>query len=374
MNRSESAPPVQQVPSGIVAIADYEEYARDHMGPGAWAYFSGGAADELTLRDNVHAFQRLRLCTRLLAGMADGHTEVSLFGHTYDYPVMLGPVAFQKLAHPQGELAAAAAASAMRAGMVVSTQSSYTLEDISRNSQSPLWFQLYVQTDSGHTRELVQRAETSGYRAVVLTADAPVNGPRNREQRAMFQLPEGVESVNLRGMKTSQAVIARAGTSPVFQSGILTGAAAWKDIPWVRSLTRLPVLLKGVMTPADALKAIDHGVDGIIVSNHGGRVLDTLPATIDVLPGITKAVAGRVPLLLDGGIRRGTDILKALALGANAVLIGRPYIYGLAAAGVTGVSHVLHILRTEFETAMVLTGCRTLRDITPDIIWNQGEE
>ena len=366
-------PPLQQVPPQIAAVCEYEEFARAHMSPEAWAYFSGGVADELTLRENIDAFRHLQLSNRLLADMQGGHTEVSLFGHIYDYPVMLAPVAFQKLVHPQGELATVTAASAMRAGMILSTQSSCLLEDVSSNAQTPLWFQLYIQPDRGFTRELVQRAEQSGYRALVVTVDAPVNGPRNREQRAKFHLSAGVSAVNLHGMQGAQAAVARAGASPVFQSGYLADVPTWKDVEWLRSLTSLPVLLKGVMTPADALTAVHLGVEGIIVSNHGGRTLDTQPATITALPGIAGVLEGRVPLLLDGGIRRGTDVLKAIALGANAVLIGRPYIYGLAVAGAIGVTHVLHLLRTELEMAMVLTGCRTLKDISTSVIW-QGQK
>ncbi|MEX2123657.1 MAG: alpha-hydroxy acid oxidase [Woeseia sp.] len=361
--------PLERIPPQIAAVDDYQAFARERMSEQAWAYVSGGAADEVTLRDNVDAFRRLRLRTRVLRNLEGGDTRLSLFGRTFEYPILLAPVAYQKLVHPEGELATALGASAMSAGMVVSTQASVTLEDVARTATTTLWFQLYLQRERADTRELVRRAEAAGYAALVITVDAVVGGVRNREQRAGFRLPPGVEAVNLRSRDEQPEMIARAGESAVFGSPIVAAAPTWKDLEWLRSLTSLPVLLKGVMSPADAAIAADLGVAGIIVSNHGGRILDAQPAAIDALDGIAQAVHGRLPLLLDGGVRRGTDVLKGLALGARAVLVGRPYIYGLAAAGASGVAHVLHMLRTELEIAMVLTGCRTLADIGRDLLW-----
>ncbi|GAB3369494.1 alpha-hydroxy acid oxidase [Azotobacter armeniacus] len=361
-------PKLQQIPASIAAVADYEPFARERMSELAWAYMAGGAADELTLRDNCTAFQRLRLRSRALQDLTDGHTRLELFGQRFEQPILLAPVAYQKLAHPEGELATVLAASAVRAGMVVSTQASAALEDIARQAQAPLWFQLYVQPDREFTRELVQRAEAAGYQALVVTVDAPVNGLRNREQRAGFVLPEGVEAVNLHGMRTLPPAISRIGDSVLFGGPLLAAAPTWRDLAWLRSLTHLPVLVKGVMHPEDARRAVAEGIDGIIVSNHGGRTLDTQPATIEVLEEIARAVEGQLPLLLDGGIRRGTDVFKALALGASAVLVGRPYVFGLAAAGAPGVCHVVQLLRAELEVAMALTGCRTLADIGPSLV------
>jgi len=361
-------PTLQQIPASIAALADYEAFARDRMSEQAWAYMAGGAADELTLRDNCAAFQRLRLRSRALPDLSAGHTRLELFGQRLEQPILLAPVAYQKLVHPDGELATALAASAARAGMVVSTQASVTLEEIARQAQTPLWFQLYVQPDREFTRELVQRAEAAGYRALVVTVDAPVNGLRNREQRAGFALPEGIEAVNLRGMRTLPPSVGRIGEPVLFGSPLLAAAPTWRDLAWLRSLTRLPLLVKGVMHPEDACRALAEGIDGIIVSNHGGRTLDTQPPTIEVLAEIALAVEGRVPLLLDGGIRRGTDVFKALALGARAVLVGRPYVFALAAAGAPGVCHAVQLLRAELEVAMALTGCRTLADIVPSLV------
>jgi 4-hydroxymandelate oxidase len=364
--------PLSQIPPQIAAVADYEAYARERMSDSAWAWLSGGAADELTLRENREAFDRLKLQNRVLADLKGGGTGLSLFGLQLDYPIVLAPVAYHRLAHPQGELASALGASAIKAAMVVSTQASIALEDIAQAAQTPLWFQLYMQPEREHTLALLRRAEAAGYRAIVLTLDAPVNGVRNREQRAGFQLPPGIDAPNLRDMPTPALTPARAGESALFGKGLLDAAPTWDDLAWLRAATTLPLIVKGITSPLDAVQAIDCGVDGIVVSNHGGRVLDGQPATIDALPAVAQAVAGRVPLLLDGGIRRGTDILKALALGASAVMIGRPYVHGLAAAGAVGVVHVVHMLRTELEIAMALTGCRTLAEITPAVIWSKG--
>lgn len=340
------------------------------MGENAWAYISTGSADELTLRANREAFERLRLQGRVLADMAGAETRVTLFGDSFDYPMLLAPTAFHRLVHPGGELATVFGAGAIRAGLVVSTQASVTLEEVAQRATSPLWFQLYLQHDREFTTSLVQRAADAGYRALVLTVDAPVT-LRNREQRAGFRLPPGIQAVNLRGMAPAPPPRAEPHESEVFR-GLLDGVATWKDIAWLRSVSKLPLVLKGIMSPADAERAIAEGVDGIIVSNHGGRALDTAPASIEALPRVAEAVAGRIPVLMDGGIRRGSDVLKALALGAKAVLIGRPYLYGLAVGGAIGVAHVMKILRTELEIAMTLTGCARLEEIDRSVIWDQS--
>lgn len=355
-------PPLTAIPPDIASVADYARYARERITASAWEYIEGGAADEITLADNLAAFRRVGLRQSVLADLSGARTDVEILGQRFDYPIMLAPVAWHKLAHPDGELATVLGASAMRAGMVLSTQSSTELTAVAAASQTTLWFQLYLQADRDFTLHLVRKAEESGYRAIVLTADAPVNGIRNREQRARFALPGGVESVNLRGMQTP-AHVAQAGVNTLFGSQLLQHAPGWKDLEWLAGHSRLPVLVKGIGTAEDALRALDHGAAGLIVSNHGGRTLDTLPATLDVLPEIAAAVQQRAPILLDGGIRRGSDVFKAIALGATSTLIGRPYIHALAAAGATGVAHVLHLLRSELEVTMALAGRATLADI-----------
>jgi 4-hydroxymandelate oxidase len=367
---------ISGLPPGVVCLADYELLARERMTPNAWAYVAGGGADEITLRANREAFDRLRLEGRVLRDFSAAHTRLSLLGDTLDYPVLLAPTAYQKLFHPDGEIATVQGATAMRAAMVVSTEASVSLEEVAAASRAesgsapppPLWFQLYVQRDRAFTRDLVQRVHSAGYRALVLTVDAPIDGVRNRQQRAGFHLPPGVEPVNLASRASAPAVPRGFLESQVF-SGFLDGAATWKDIAWLRGISPLPLLLKGIVSPADAERAVTEDVSALIVSNHGGRGLDTLPAAIDALPRVADRVGGRLPLLVDGGIRRGTDIVKALALGASAVLIGRPYVHALAVAGALGVAHVLHILRAELEVAMTLTGCATLDQIDRSVLW-----
>ena len=362
-------PPIparHKVSPEIVNLADHEAHARQHLDDNAWAYFSGGAADEITLRANRSAWEALPLWPRVLRPLAGGHTRVSLLGRTLAHPILLAPIAFQRLAHPDGELAMAYAAAALGAGVVLSTQASVSLEAVAQavlpdRGRGPLWFQLYLQHDRGFTQALVQRAEAAGYEALVLTVDAPTSGVRDRERRAGFRLPPGVGPVNLAGLQAPTAAELRPGQSALFD-GLLHQAPTWDDIAWLQSITRLPVLLKGVLHPADARQAVAAGAAGLIVSNHGGRTLDTAPATASALPRVVQAVGGALPVMVDGGIRRGTDVLKAMALGASAVLVGRPAVWGLANAGATGVAHVLRLLRDELEVAMALTGCKTLAD------------
>jgi 4-hydroxymandelate oxidase len=360
------------IPSHVVSLGDYEHLAKEHMSAAVAAWLNGGGADERTLQENVSAFQEIRLQNRVLVDLKNGHTRSEILGQQFEYPILLAPVAHHRLLHPEGELATAVAAAAMRAGMVVSTQASISMEDIANKATTaPLWFQLYFQAERAHTEQLVQRAEAAGYKALVLTVDAPVNGIRNQEQRAGFVFPSAIEAVNLRGIPAKNSQLAMPGESPLFGGALLAQAPTWNDVEWLCRISKLPVLLKGILSAKDAEKAIAAGAAGLIVSNHGGRVLDTLPASINALSAITQTVNKQIPVLLDGGIRRGTDVIKALALGANAVLIGRPYMHGLAVAGAVGVAHVLHILRTELEVAMALTGCATLADISPDILFQR---
>lgn len=365
-------PTRQQLPPGIASLADHEQQARQHLDDNAWAYFAGGAADEITLRSNRSAWDALPLWPRVLRPLAGGHTRVQLLGRTLAHPVLLAPVAFQRMAHGDGELATAYAAAALGAGLVLSTQASMPLETIAQAvlndaGRGPLWFQLYLQHDRGFTRALVQRAEAAGYEALVLTVDAPSSGARDRERRASFRLPPGIAPVNLAQMPPAPPVELQPGQSALFD-GLLRQAPTWDDVAWLQSITRLPVLLKGVLHPADARQAAALKVAGLVVSNHGGRTLDTAPATATALPRIVQAVGGALPVLVDGGIRRGTDVLKAMALGAAAVLVGRPVVWGLANAGAAGVAHVLRLLRDELEIAMALTGCATLADASPALL------
>lgn len=294
-------------------------------------------------------------------------TRVTLFGQEHAFPILLAPTATQKLTHAEGELATARGAGAAGTTMVLSSFSNTSLEEVAAVAKSPLWFQLYAQTDHGFTRELVQRAEAGGYRALCLTVDTPISGARNRETRADVKLTSLPNLKGFKGVGSEGGV--RTGSLEIFSS-VLDAALSWKDVEWLRSFAKIPLLVKGVLNPDDADRAVKAGVAGIMVSNHGGRNLDTVPATIDALPQVADKVAGRVPVFVDGGIRRGTDVLKALALGADAVLIGRPYLYGLGAAGEDGVTKVVNILQREFQMAMVLTGRTNIGSIDRSVIWS----
>ena len=343
-------------------MTDFEPLAKSKMSAMSWEYITAGSGDELTLRWNKEAYQRIRLKPHVLVDVSKLDTRVTLFGQEHAFPILLAPTAAQKLVYAEGELATVRGAGAAGATMVVSSFSNTSLEDVAAAAKGPLWFQLYAQTDRGFTRELVQRAEASGYRALCLTVDTPITGARYRERRADVKLGS---LPNLTGYKGAEF---RTGSLEIFSS-VLDPALSWKDVEWLRSFAKIPLLVKGVINPEDADRAVKAGIGGIIVSNHGGRNLDTLPATIDALPQVTDKVAGRVPVLVDGGIRRGTDVLKALAMGANAVLIGRPYLYGLGAAGQEGVTNVIKILQRELQMAMVLTGRPNISAIDRSVIW-----
>lgn len=349
-----------------ICLADFELLAKTKMLATSWEYLCAGAGDEITVRWNAEAYQRIRLKPRVLVDVSKLDTRVTLFGQEHDFPILLAPVAAQKLMHPEGELASARGAIAAGATMVVSSFANTSLEEVAAAVKSPLWFQLYAQTDQGFTRELVQRAEASGYRALCLTVDTATTGARNREARAAVKL---LPIPNFAGLKGAGSDVSlHTGSQDVFKS-VLAASTSWKEIEWLLSFTKVPLVLKGVLDPDDADLAAKCGVSGIIVSNHGGRNLDTLPATIDALPQVAEKVAGRMPVFVDGGIRRGTDVLKALALGASAVFIGRPYIYGLGAAGEPGVTQVIKILQRELQMAMALTGRTNIRGIDRSVIW-----
>lgn len=364
-------PPLNPIPAHIVAAYDYLPYAKQALSPQAWAYFSGGSADETLLQRNHTAFSNYSIWPRALTDLNNAHTTTQLLGNDYAFPIFLAPVAYQRMAHQDGELATALAAAAMQTPFIISMQASCSLEDLVEQAPGPKWLQWYWQADKTASKALLKKAQSLNIEAIVLTIDAPVNGLRNTEQRAEFALPAGIEAVNLKGFKQSSNAIGGPGTSPLFGSNFLNNAPNWQDVANFIKDCPLPVILKGIMHPVDAQHAVAIGAQGIIVSNHGGRTLDAAPASLEVLPVISQAVQGQIPVLFDGGIRRGSDIFIALALGASAVLIGRPYIYALAAAGAPGVAHLLHILRTELEVTMALAGCATVQDISADCLYPQ---
>ncbi|MFQ5703982.1 MAG: alpha-hydroxy acid oxidase [Gemmatimonadales bacterium] len=351
-----------------VNLIDYEHVARDVLADGPFGYIAGGAGDELTLRANRTAFDRFRLRPRVLIDVSRVDARTTVLGQKVSFPVLLAPTGFQRLAHSDGELATARAAAKAQTIMVSSTMSSVTLEDIAAASHGPKWFQLYCYRDKEVTRSLVERAAASGYSALCITVDVPRLGRRERDERNSVRLPPEALPVNLAAMVDLAAIPLEERGSAVSQyaADLIDPSLTWDDIDWLRSLTDLPVLLKGILTAEDAEIATQHGAAGIVVSNHGGRQLDGVPATIEVLEEVVRAVGGRAEVLLDGGVRRGTDVLKALALGARAVLIGRPYVWGLAADGEAGVTRVLELLRDEVELAMALLGCPAVADISGD--------
>jgi 4-hydroxymandelate oxidase len=371
-----SAPSLHKLPAGLLTLRDHETYARKNLNANAFAYFCGGAADEITLKENQDAWQQYRLQPRVLKNLTGGHTRTTILGQTLAHPIMLAPVAFQKMAHPDGELATAYAAAMQSTGMILSTQSSTHLATIAsaiinEPTRGPLWFQLYMQHDRHFTRDLVAHAESAGYEALVLTVDAPASGARDRERRANFKVPAEMRAVNLDGLPPLSHHPLAEGQSAMFD-GLLRYAPTWDDIAWLKSITQLPIILKGILHPEDAQLGYQSGAAGIIVSNHGGRTLDTAIPSAWALQSIREALPHDVPVLVDGGIRRGTDVLKAMALGASAVLIGRPYVYGLANAGALGVAHVIRLLRDELEIAMALSGCATLSDATPALLYQKN--
>jgi isopentenyl diphosphate isomerase/L-lactate dehydrogenase-like FMN-dependent dehydrogenase len=352
-----------------INVRDFEALARQRLDRGAFDYFAGGAEDEWTLADNCRAFERVALRPRMLVDTSVVDTSTTIVGRTLRIPIVLAPAAFNRLGHPDGELAAARAAGAAGTLMCCSTMASYTLEEIAAAARGPLWFQVYVFRDRAVTRDLVRRAEAVGVDALVLTVDTPRLGHRERDVRNRFVLPPDVQIRNLEAMGGAGAGDA-SGDAEFTEHAhrLFDTSLTWEAVEWLTSLTNKPVFIKGILTPEDAALAINSGAGGIVVSNHGGRQLDGARATLDALPEIVDEVAGRVPVLLDGGVRRGTDVLKAVALGASAVGIARPYLWGLSVAGEAGVFQVLELLRQELELAMALAGAPRISAISRALV------
>ncbi len=337
-------------------VTELAVMARRRLTPAVFDYFAGGADDEVTTRANEAAFTRLRLLPRVLRGSGTRCLDTTIAGTASALPVFVAPTAFHRLAHPDGEVATARAAAAAGTVMVVSMASTVAVEDIAATGAA-LWFQLYLQPDREFTDAVVKRAEAAGCRALVVTVDSPVFGRHTRDLRNGFtDLPAGFACENMRDADGRVRDIE-------FAPGL-----GWADLDRLRSVTSLPVVVKGVLHPEDARLAVEHGAAAIMVSNHGGRQLDTAVSTIEALPAITDAVAGRVPLVLDGGVRCGTDIVKACALGASAVAVGRPVVWGLAVGGAAGAERVLSMLRDELDHALALCGADSVGELTPDLV------
>jgi isopentenyl diphosphate isomerase/L-lactate dehydrogenase-like FMN-dependent dehydrogenase len=336
-------------------VWDYERLAAERLEPGAHGYYAGGAGDEVTLRDNVDAYGRWQLRPRVLVDVAACTTATTVLGHDVSMPLLVAPVAFQRVAHADGEVGMARAAHAVGTLMCLSTLATSTPAQVAETGVSR-WFQLYVFRDLGVTNDLVARARDAGFTALVLTVDTPVLGRRERDQRTGFAIPEEI----------AVASLGQGGMTPAEAFGLMSESVSWHDVERLAAESGLPVLVKGVLTGEDALLACEHGAAGIVVSNHGGRQLDGVSATIDALPEVVEAVGGRVEVLVDGGIRRGGDVVKALALGARAVLAGRAPLWGLAAGGEAGARHVLELLRDEILLALKLVGCASPDDVSRD--------
>ena len=362
-------PSLSRIPPGLDSLAGYAAQARHHIEAHAWAHIESGADQHLSLTHNRTAFDELRLQPEPLADLSGAHTRLNLLGQTLQWPVLLAPVAYHRLAHAEGELACARAAMAMQTGMVASTLSSYPLEEIAQAAatasqelgrSAPLWFQLYSQPDRANTLSLLRRAEAAGYQATMWTVDASI-------KRSGYPLPEGVEAANLLGIEQLRHSGELMDEHILFGTPLAQRAPGWDDLRWLRAQTQLPLIVKGILSVKAARKAVELGADALVISNHGGRVLDGAISPMEVIAEIRAALPD-TPLLLDSGVRQGTDVLKALALGANVVMIGRPQLHALAVAGMLGVAHMLYTLRAELELAMAQTGCSRLADIGPALI------
>jgi len=353
-----------------INIFEYEKRCIEHLSGMALDYYNSGAGDEMTLRDNRAAFERVKLRPRMLVDVSAINLSTSVLGQPLQLPLLLAPMAFQCLAHLDGEVATAQAAASAGVGMILSTLATKSMEEVAAvgHNDALQWFQLYIHKDRGLTRALVERASAAGYKALCLTVDAPVLGRRERDCRNEFALPPGLHPANLVTLSGLDIPHERG------ESGLLTyfaqqldQALTWRDLEWVQSLCPLPLVVKGILRGDDAVRAVEYGAKAIVVSNHGGRQLDGALASLDALAEIVAAVDG-TEVLLDGGIRRGVDILKALALGAKAVLVGRPILWGLAVNGEVGVSHVISLLHDELNVAMALSGCAKLQDIDSSLV------
>lgn len=351
-------------------LSDFEDLARQKLPEQNFGYIASGSDDEVTLAQNRRAFEQLVLLPRVLVDVSEVETGVEILGRRLELPVLLAPAAFHALAHPEAEIATARAAAAAGTIFTVSTMASRRIEDVAAATDAACWFQLYCSRDREISRALIERAEAAGYTALVVTVDVPVVGRREEDLRNEFRLPPEalpqtlLQYADLEGLSRAE----QASTLAELVDRLFDPTLSWKDLEWMRGITKLPILLKGVLHPADARRAVEEGVDGLIASNHGGRQLDTVPAAIEVLAEIVEAVDGKIPVLVDGGVRRGTDVVKALALGAAAVMIGRSYMWGLAVDGEEGVTAVLEMLRGEIRTALALVGTPRIGDLGPGCV------
>ena len=352
----------------LINVADYRRAACAVLRKEVSDYYEGGALDEITLRENTAGWERMKLYYRVLAGVGKRELATTVLGQPISMPIAVAPTAFHKLACSEGELAAARAAKAAGTLFILSSLSNTAMEAVFAEAASPRWFQLYIYRDRAVTRDLVQRAEQAGAEAIVLTVDAPGLGTRERDARNHFGLPPGLTVANLAPLGKGDLPEVGGSHLAAYVRDNFKQDLGFDDLDWLCGATPLPVVVKGVCRGDDARRCAEHGAKAIVVSNHGGRQLDTAPATCEVLPHIVQAAGDGCEIYLDGGIRRGSDVLKAIALGARAVLIGRPILWGLSVKGEEGAAHVLEILRRELDEAMLLCGCAELAEIDASLL------
>lgn len=358
----------------LVCVSDFEQRAINLLPKNALDYYRSGAGEEFTLNLNREAFRRLRIRPRFMRDVSRRNQCTVILGNSVSMPVGVAPTAMQRMAHPDGECANARAVGAMGGVFILSTLSTSSLEEVAAAAPNTTkWFQLYIYNDRDVTRKIVQRAEKAGYQALVLTVDAPIFGIRNADVRNQFALPPHLSLANFEGNKATDVNKSESGSGiNEYVKKLFDQSLTWEDITWLKGITKLPLVLKGILTAEDAVIATDLGVAGILVSNHGARQVDCTPASIEALPEVVKAVSGRCEIYLDGGVTQGTDVFKALALGAKMVFMGRPAIWGLTIAGEDGVKSILSIVKTELDSVMALTGCATLKDIKKDMIVHES--
>jgi len=357
--------------NSIFDVKGFEQYALKELPDNITAFFSSGTGGEMTLEENISAFDCIKLLPRILKNVEKRSLSTKILNQVIDFPLLIAPMAFQRLAHPDGEIATTKAAQEHNVIMVLSTCSTCSFEEIKVNANTSSWFQLYIYKDRAITKNLIQLAEAFGYKGIVLTVDAPLYGKRVKELHHPIIFSPNFEIKNLKGAGLNLKDIPLSQLAGYLAS-LLDPAITWSDIAWLRSITSLPIILKGIINPKDIQIAIEHNIDAVIISNHGGRQLDTTLSSVEALKLIRGTVNGNMDLILDGGIRKGIDILKALALGAKAVMVGRPILWGLATGGEEGVKRVLTILKYELDLAMALCGYTSVTEINEEVLFFPG--
>ncbi|XP_012220264.1 uncharacterized protein Hao [Linepithema humile] len=356
--------------AAYVCVKDYEKYALKHLPPPVRDYYKSGAGEEYSLKRNKEAFKTYRIRPRFLRDTSKRDISTTVLGHRVSMPLGVAPTAMQRMAHPDGECANAKAAQAAETIFILSTISTSSIEEVAKAAPTGIkWFQLYIYTDRNVTLNLIKRAEHADFKALVLTIDAPLFGDRRADLRNKFALPSHLRFANFEGDLAQRINSAKTGSGlNEYVTALFDASICWDDVKWLKKNTTLPIILKGILTAEDAHLAVKNGVDGIIVSNHGARQIDGVPATIEVLPEISKAVGNKIEIYMDGGVRQGIDVFKALALGAKMVFFGRPMLWGLAYGGEKGANKILELMRREIDLAFALTGCASVKDVTRDMV------